>query len=392
MKYPAITLLILLSFLCASATDYKVSTPEEFQKAATLVLPGDAIVIANGNYANWFLTVDIRGTANKPIIVRAETTGKVIFSGKIVRPLFTLTGAFTVLSGLTFSDCRLLKEKASSGALVELKNTLSCRVTECIFTRDTADAQYIPLVIVSGNAKHNRIDHCSFTSNIDNMEVQIRISKNEVPQHTQIDANIFRDKPKVSWKNANGGECVQIGQDPVLLGDQYAYSLVRNNRFIACKGEAEVISNKSSGNRYIGNQLEDCAGELVMRGGHECIIDSNVIKGGTGGIRINGTHHTITNNHLEGLPTGIRFMYGMARGKHEVGFYIAASDCAAKQNQIDNCGVGIFIGDGKNVDWTGKFDTARYPSRVMQDIAPFNNDVSDNVISNSKRTIADNTK
>ncbi len=391
MKSPAITLLLLLSFLCGSATDHKVSTPEDFQKALAVVHPGDAIIIANGSYTNWALTVNTRGTAGKPIIIRAESTGKVIFSGVADKPVFRLTGAFTILSGLTFSDCRLLKTKTSSGILVELKNTQSCRLTECNFTRDTADAQYMPLVVISGKAKYNRVDHCSFTGNIDNMEVQVQISKNEVPQHTLIDQNIFRDKPKVSWKNANGGECVQVGQDPVLLGNQYAYSIVRNNRFIACKGEAEVISNKSSGNRYINNYLEACDGELVMRGGHDCVIDSNTIIGGTGGIRINGTHHTIANNKLEGLPTGIRFMYGMGKGKEEIGFYIAASDCLVKQNHINNCKVGIIMGDSKNADWTGKFDTNRYPSRTMQDVAPFSNKLSDNVITNTEKTMVENT-
>ncbi|PZR28519.1 MAG: hypothetical protein DI535_06460 [Citrobacter freundii] len=392
MKSSAITLLLLLSFLYASATDHKVSTPEEFQKAASILHPGDAIIIANGNYSNWSLTIDTRGTADKPIIIRAEIAGKVIFSGKADKPVFRLTGAFTILSGLSFADCRLLKGKTSSGILVELKNTLSCRVTECTFTRDTADAQYMPLVMISGNAEDNRIDHCSFTGNIDNMEVQVRISEKEVPQHTLIDQNVFRDKPRVSWKNANGGECVQVGQDPVLLGNQYAYSIVRSNRFIACKGEAEVISNKSSGNSYIGNYLQDCDGELVMRGGHECIIDSNTIKGGTGGVRINGTHHTISRNKLVGLPTGIRLMYGMAKGKEETGFYIAASDCSITHNNIDSCGVGILIGDSKNADWTGKFDTNRYPSRVMQDIAPSANELSNNVITRTKKPVLDDTQ
>ena len=33
------------------------------------------------------------------------------------------------------------------------------------------------------------------------------------------------------------------------------------------------------------------------------------MKNFMGGIRVNGTHHTITNNILDGLPTGIRLMY-----------------------------------------------------------------------------------
>lgn len=385
-------MLILVSFKCALAKKYKVSTPEEFHKAAAIVLPGDEIIIADGNYTDWSLTINTNGTVNKPIVIRAETVGKVNFSGNVHMAVFKLTGAYTVLSGLTFSDCRLFREKGITGVLIELKNAKSCRITECTFKRNIADAQYIPLVVISGKAEYNRVDHCNFNSNIDNMELQVHITEKEVPLHSLIDHNVFRDKPKVSWANVNGGECVQIGQDPVLLGSQYAHTTVRDNRFIACNGEAEVISNKSSGNSYINNYLEDCKGELVMRGGHDCVIDSNTITGGSGGIRVNGTSHSITNNKLEGLPTGIRFMYGMAKGKNDIGFYIAASDCLVKQNKISNCDIGIFIGDSKNADWTGKFDTKRYPSRVMQDIAPFNNNLADNVITNTKNPILINDK
>lgn len=381
---------MLFSFNCVLAKKYKVSTPDEFQKAVAIVLPGDEIIIANGNYSDWALTVNTKGTVDKQIIIHAETVGKVNFFGNVYKPVFRLTGAYTVLSGLTFSECRLFREKGATGILIELKDTQSCRITECTFSKNVADAQYMPLVVVSGKAEYNRVDRCNFNGNIDNMEMQVHITEKEVPLHTLIDHNIFRDKPKVSWKNVNGGECVQVGQDPVLLGNQYAYTIVRDNRFIACDGEAEVISNKSSGNSYINNYLEDCKGELVLRGGHECVIDSNTIKRGTGGIRVNGTHHTITNNKLEGLPTGIRFMYGMAKGKNEIGFYIAASDCLVEKNKIDNCNTGILIGDSKNADWTGKFDTKRYPSRVMQDIAPSNNNLVDNVITNTKNPVLNN--
>jgi poly(beta-D-mannuronate) lyase len=127
-----------------------------------------------------------------------------------------------------------------------------------------------------------------------------------------------------------------------------------------------------------------------MRGGHDCLIDSNIFKGGTGGIRVNGTHHTIINNTLDGLPAGIRLMYGMAKGKTEIGFYIAASDCMIKNNHISNAGTGILIGDSKNADWAGKFDTTKYPSRTIQDIAPFNNTVVDNIVTETKIPVLHN--
>ncbi|MGY4539025.1 hypothetical protein ACVW0P_003451 [Mucilaginibacter sp. UYNi724] len=157
--------------------------------------------------------------------------------------------------------------------------------------------------------------------------------------------------------------------------------------FIRCNGEPEVVSNKASGNKYINNYFENCHGELVMRGGHECLVDSNRFKGGIGGIRVNGTGHTISNNNFKNLPIAIRLMYGMAKGKIDTGFYIAASDCKVKNNSISHCNTGILIGGAKNANWTGKFDTKRYPSRTVQDIAPYNNELLNNIIADTKTPI-----
>jgi poly(beta-D-mannuronate) lyase len=77
----------------------------------------------------------------------------------------------------------------------------------------------------------------------------------------------------------------------------------------------------------------------------------------------------------------------MANGKNETGFYIAASNCVIKNNHINNVETAILVGDNKNEDWTGKFDTTKYPSRVMQDVAPANNEFKDNVFTNAKNTI-----
>jgi poly(beta-D-mannuronate) lyase len=372
------------------AKTYKVATADEFNKAAGQVKPGDEIVIVNGNYTSWQLLVNTKGVSGQPVIIRAETPGKVLFSGDVTKPVFLLTGDYTEIAGFTFSACIQLKNEAGNGVLIELKDTRNCRVTDCSFTRNITKTQFTPLVVVSGNGENNRVDHCRFTGNIDNQEMQVKITSGAIPLYTLIDQNVFRDKDKVSWQNSNGGECVQVGQDPVMLGTQYSYTVVRDNKFIACNGEPEVISNKSSGNSYINNYFENCHGELVMRGGHDCKIDSNTFKSGTGGIRINGTHHIITNNTLSGLPTGIRLMYGMSKGKTEIGFYVAASDCLIKNNHISNSTTGILIGDSKNADWTGKFDVKRYPSRTMQDIAPFNNDLNDNDITDTKTPVMHN--
>jgi nitrous oxidase accessory protein NosD len=387
MKNILFTIGCLCAFQLSFGKIYKVKTAEEFNKAAVSVLSGDEIVIANGSYTNWGTAINSNGTVDKPIIIRAESSGKAIFSGEVHQTVFQISGTYIQVKGLKFEGCQLFKSKGADVVLIQMNTAKYCRVTDCTFTKNTVDAQFMPIVVVSGQGEHNRVDHCQFTGNVNNQEVQVRVTANDVSLYTLIDHNIFMDKDSVTWKGNNGGECVQIGQDPILLGNSYSYATVRDNRFIHCNGEPEVISNKSSGNRYINNYFENCRGELVMRGGHECLIDSNTFAGGIGGIRVNGTGHTITNNSLKNLPIAIRLMYGMAKGKIDTGFYIAASDCVIKNNRITHCDTGILIGGSKNADWTGKFDTKRYPSRTIQDVAPVNNQLDDNTITDTKTPV-----
>lgn len=387
-KFPIILLLLLSQM--AMAKTYRASSEQEFKNIVPQLLPGDELVIANGSYGNWAVEIPSKGTIQKPILIRAETKGAVIFSGEVKQTLFKLSGSYTTLSGISFKDCQLLKGDGNNGVLIELKSTDNCIVTACSFEKNIVKAQFTPLIVISGNGNANTVSSCSFISNIDNQDVQVKITNESCPQLSKIENNLFRDKAKVSWKNGNGGECVQIGQDPVLLGTKVARTVVSNNRFIHCDAENEVISNKSSGNSYLKNYFENNDGELVMRGGHDCTIADNVFEGGTGGIRINGTGHILTNNKIKGIKTAIRLMYGMAKGKNDIGFYVAASNCTIKGNQISDAHIGILIGDSKNADWTGKFDTKRYPSPVMQNIAPFDLQILGNSFVNTREQIMDN--
>lgn len=384
MQKLSICILLSLIFIQKiNAKIYPVSSEKEFKAIQSLLVPGDEVVIKNGNYTDWALDISSKGTSAKPILIHAEKQGMVVFSGNVNTPVFKVSGDYIFIKGISFKNCVLTK----TGVLIEFRATNNCQVSNCDFSANRVTAQFTPLVIISGNGNINIIAGCSFTSNIDNQDVQVKITKDSFPKLTLIENNLFSDKAKVSWQNGNGGECVQIGQDPVLLGNQRPETTVQKNRFIRCNGENEVISNKSSGNKYTNNYFENNDGELVMRGGHDCVIADNTFRGGTGGIRINGTGHTIINNKIDGIQTAIRLMYGMAKGKEEIGFYIAASDCTLKNNMISNATTGILIGDSKDADWTGKFDTKRYPSPVMQSVAPFNNNIGDNSFKNVKTEV-----
>ena len=383
MKKIGLALYLLCLTYTSFGKQYLVKSEQEFKAVISKLLPGDEVLIADGTYSKWSVEISNHGTLEKPILIKAQNAKKVFFSGEVDQHIFLISGSNITLSGISFMECALIKANGKTGVLVEFKNSNSGRLTDCMFAKNQAKFQFAPLVVVSGNGKGNQIDFCSFILNVDNQDVQVKITNESCPQNTLISKNIFSNKSKVSWKNGNGGECIQIGQDPVLLGKIEANTIVSENQFINCNGESEIISNKSSKNQYLKNLFETCDGELVMRGGHDCIIAENTFNEGTGGIRINGTGHQVIDNKVSNIKTAIRLMYGMAKGKEEIGFYIAASNCTIKGNHIDHATTGILIGDSKNTDWTGKFDTKRYPSPVMQNIAPFDNKIENNSFSDT---------
>ncbi|UEG54656.1 hypothetical protein LLH06_06740 [Mucilaginibacter daejeonensis] len=382
--------LLLLTLACPAWCQkrYLVHDQSQFDQAVAKAAPGDSVVIANGTYTPWSVRINNGGDQKRPVVITAQTKGQVVFTGKVAQPLFNVKASHVTISGLTFRECELDKANGRSGMLIQMDSVRQSRVTDCSFERNMAKMQFMPLVLIGGNSEAARIDHCTFEANIDNQDVQVKVTKEVSPQHTLIDHNTFLNKKRVHWANDNGGECVQVGQDPILLGNMVSNTMVTHNRFIACSAEPEVISNKSSKNTYQANYFEDCNAELVMRGGHDCVIDSNRFKGGMG-IRINGSGHTITRNQFNNVATAIRLNYGMAKGRTETGFYVAATDCRITDNTINNAETGILIGGQKNEDWTGKFDTKRYPSRTMQDVPPGNNKVKNNHFTNTKDQIVE---
>lgn len=85
-------------------------------------------------------------------------------------------------------------------------------------------------------------------------------------------------------------------------------TVVESNLFDRCDGEIEVISSKSCENVYRGNTFLDCAGMLTLRHGNRCVVDSNFFlahhKKGSGGVRIIGEDHVVSNNYVDGVDKG----------------------------------------------------------------------------------------
>ena len=341
------------------ASPLTVSSPQQLADAVKRAKPGDKIRIADGRYTGWRVALSCRGTAEKPIVFRPESVGGVTFTGDTA---FTLTGSHIVMRGFAFDTCPL------TSSLVTIHSAKNCRVTACRFLNSTEGKA--PVVMVMGPAADNRLDHCDLIHTVGRC-LQVRVNSEQAPVRTRIDHNRFQDVPPIG---GNGRETVQIGQSQPNWGFVEPRTVVENNLFLRCNGEAEIISNKSSRNIYRNNLFKDCEGELVMRGASYCLIEGNRFEGCTGGIRLSGTHHTVIDNVLVGCRgTGIRLLYGMTRELG--GHYQAVGNCLIANNTVVNAGrAGILIGDSRGKDWGEK---------GLQQLPPYDNRTVNNIIAGS---------
>src|SRR5689334_5394971 len=81
----------------AGAAEYKVSSADEIHQIKARLKPGDIIVMAAGEWNDQNIWLHANGSADKPITLRAQTPGKVIFAGN---SSIALEGSHLVLSGV----------------------------------------------------------------------------------------------------------------------------------------------------------------------------------------------------------------------------------------------------------------------------------------------------
>ena len=333
-----------------------VTSETELQTAVNQAKPGDEIVIANGLYSDWDITVPCKGTEEAPITIRAQSPQGVTLTDEST---FKVSGAYIIIRDIRFEDCRLLD------SCVLLDSALNVRVTACVFEGAFGRA---PVIGVKGHSVGCRIDHCKFIKP-EARSIQISVRGEKSPMRTRIDHNLFQDVPPIPA--GNGRETIQIGQSQPKWGWFSPMTIVENNTFLRCDGEIEIISNKSSRNTYRNNLFKDCKGELVMRGASHCTIEGNRFENCTGGVRLSGTHHRVENNLIiNSQKIGIQLRYGMT--KELGGHYQAVSNCLIKNNTVINSGsVGLYVGTSRNRDAGEK---------GISTIAPFNNQIVNNIV------------
>ena len=261
--FKALVLSMLLVGI-AVAEEHRINPETDLGQLCKKVVAGDSIVLQNGTWADSELEFDgLAGTAESPISIVAETAGQVVLSGKTE---FRVSGEHVVVSGLVFRDCLGVDnvfEMRSDDE--EVANHL--RITECVFDQPTAVESNKETTWLAIYGSNHRIDHCYFGGK-KTRGATIVVWVSEEPEKHQIDHNFFGPRPKLGQ---NGGETIRVGSSKD--SEFVCQTVVEDNYFHQCNGEAELISNKSCENVYRHNVFDECAGTLTLRHGHRCLVD-----------------------------------------------------------------------------------------------------------------------
>jgi poly(beta-D-mannuronate) lyase len=284
--------------IAANAAEYRVESPKQIKALAGKLLPGDVLVMANGNWKNKSIVFRGKGSEEAPITLRAETPGQVVLTGQ---SSLLIDGEHLVASGLHFRNGRLPqklltteKRDGDNPADVIEMSGRNCRVT------NTAVVNYdcVSYIYVTG-AQH-RVDHC-YLGDKSSIYAKLEVKAGKDPDFHQIDHNHFG--PRELERPWLYGETIWI--DAEKRAPNQARVLVERNLFDRCDGDESIIHNMTSGNIYRHNTFFESGGCLSLTGGRNCRVEGNFFIGHgkqrTGGVHVTGGDHVVVNNYLEGL-------------------------------------------------------------------------------------------
>ena len=133
-----------------------VSDADGFKAALKTVKPGEEIVWKNGTYENVALTVNVSGTENAAVTLRAETPGGVVFTGL---SSLKLQGAYLAAEGFAFKK---LDTSVKNQILTCAKGSSYCRLSDILIDGTDSEVSDIDTKWVNLYGHHNEVSHCTF--------------------------------------------------------------------------------------------------------------------------------------------------------------------------------------------------------------------------------------
>jgi poly(beta-D-mannuronate) lyase len=270
-----------------------VSNKIEFLSAALSAIPGDAIVLEDGRYANVSFVMDRSGTEENPIFILASNPGGARIEGEST---IRVEADHVIIANLLFQNGFPASDKGGivlEGDYLRLTNTK-------FFEFELSGYDY---KWVSSEGMYHEIDRNTFDGKTTGGALLTVWRDNDDPQFTHIHDNLFQNY--FDTGGANGYETIRLGTSQQSQSDSYI--LVENNLFNNLNGEIEIVSVKSGRVMLRDNTVISSKGMFTLRHGKNSVIENNVFltqsKPDAGGVRFYDGGHVIRNNYIEGVDT-----------------------------------------------------------------------------------------
>src|SRR6187455_1219760 len=197
----------LFSTLLLTAKTIVVKNSDELTAANKKAMPGDIIILQDGEWNNLTIHLTCNGTKENPITFRSQTAGKVLITGN---SKLKLGGNFLIIDGLNF-----INGYAGNDAVISFRIDKNQLANNCRVTNTAIDNFNNPKRMDENNwvlfyGKNNRLDHCSF-KNKKNMGVLLAVVLDDDRSRENfhsIDHNYFGKRPPLA---SNGGEIIRVG-------------------------------------------------------------------------------------------------------------------------------------------------------------------------------------
>lgn len=357
-----------------------VKDKEGLQAAIESAKPGTTIIMANGVWKDVNIQFTGNGTADQPIILKAETAGKVFLEGKSD---LKFGGNYLEVHDLYFRNGHTPSRAVIAFKIGKDKIASHCRVTNTVIEdynqlrRDKRDHW------IEFWGRHNQMDRC-YLAGKSNEGPTLRVDikgRESINNYHQIINNYFGPRPR---KGGPKAETIQIGDSGTSMSP--SYTNISNNLFDRCNGEVEVISSKTNFNEFRNNVFYKSEGSLVTRHGNYCIIDGNYFIGdennNVGGVRLINTGHWVTNNYFYNLKgTEFRSPLAIMNGipKSPLNRYNQVTDVVVAHNTWVNCQSPWHFGVGTNISQKDVL-----PKSEIRSARPIRTVVANNLIYNEK--------
>ncbi len=327
-----------------------VSSSAQLATAMSNAVPGQSIVLADGNYSIGKLNTK-NGTSSAPItIMAAHQGGAVVTAGQ----LEVLSSSYVTFSGLNWTNSDTLKITSSH----------HIRLTRSHF-RLTESSSLKWIIIQGTGSHHNRIDHNLFEEKhqLGNF-ITVDGSATQQSQYDLIDYNHFRN---MGPRATNEMEAVRVGWSAISQSD--GFTTLENNLFENCDGDPEIVSVKSNANTVRFNTFRTSQGALSLRHGNRSQVYGNFFlgggKAGTGGVRVYGQDHKIYNNYFEGLTgTGYDAALQLDGGDVDTSGALSSHWRVYRATAVHN----TFVGNVSNIEIGANYSLAPVDSLVADNI------------------------